>query len=393
VWNTYISIADCEICRNIPQKISREREEGEYRNFPPELGSLSSIVDIEEDTNEAYCTSFTKLLKCPQCGTYYYQNIYEDEGQHFMDPTHYEKTIHRYDPLTAMHFLEGLMVKTPGSELPPTFGALKKAFAEGTTTPPTKVTNDAFARKLDVIRIELEEFRKRYPVLIREMIDVITKRSLEWQVKMYIAESLLAHFIREGDFDQIKKLILQHKDPVIRVEMAHKLLGVATLDAPVIDLVHIPVGDRNASKNILVDKTRITQIANILFEAAYHDDVKTFEYDHGYGKSKYQEQPLRAKALYGLNLAADLVDVGFILPVIFTLISPDKWTSNRVFWLLKTMAKRRKVNAQLILAELNKLDEATKQLFAKDFDYTSLLAECKKKVQKRARVQKQKSKN
>jgi hypothetical protein len=277
VWNTYISIADCNICQNIPQKISRDREEGEYRNFPPELDKLSTIVEINEDTGEAYCTSDTKLLKCPQCGTYYYHNIFEDEGQHFMDPTCYAKTVRRYDPLTAMHFLEGIVAKAPGSTLPPTFGALKKFFADGTTTQPTEVANSALAPRTDLIRSELEEFRNRYPTLIREMIDVITTRSLEWQVKIHNAESLLAHFIREGDFDQIRNILLQHNDPVIRVEMAHKLLGVATLDAPVIDLVHVPVGNRNASKKILADKTNISQLAHILFEAALHDDVKTWK--------------------------------------------------------------------------------------------------------------------
>ncbi len=389
MWNTYISIADCNICQNIPQKISREREGGEVaQGIPPEFDRLSLVVEIIEDVDEPYTSSFTKLFKCPQCGTYYYHNLYDDDGQHFMDPTCHETTIRRYDPLTAMHFMEGFVGKAPGSALPPTFGALKKAFAEGTTTQPTGVANTALAQKVERVIVELEEFRKRYPTLIREMIDVITTRPLGWQVKMHIAESLLAHFIREGDFDQIRNTLLQHKDPVIRVEMAHKLLGVATLDAPVIDLVHVPVGDRNASKKILADKTNITQMAHILFEAALHDDVKTWEYDHGYGKSKYWEQPLRAKALYGLNLAADLVDVGFILPTIFTLISADKWMSNRIFWLLKTMAKHRKVHAQLILAELKKLDEPTKKLFAKEFEYTSLLTECKKKVQKKKSTRK-----
>ncbi len=389
--SAYISIVDCDICRNIPQKISREREGGEVaQGIPPEFDRLSLVVEIIEDVDEPYTSSVTKLFKCPQCGTYYYHNLYDDDGQHFMDPTCHETTIRRYDPITAMHFMEGFMGKAPGSALPPTFGALKKAFAEGTTTQPTGVVNTALAQKVERVTVELEEFRNRYPALIREMVDVITTRSLEWQVKMYVAESLLAHFIREGDFDQIRKVLLQHKDPVIRVEMAHKLLGVATLDAPVIDLVHVPVGDRKASKNILADKAHITEMAHILFEAALHDDVKTMEYDHGYGTSKYWEQPLRAKALYGLNLAADLVDVGFILPAIFTLISTDRWMSNRVFWLLKTMAKHEMVNAQQIQAELDKLDESLKTIFAKEFEFTSLKQECRKKIRKKKAASKKK---
>lgn len=340
------------------------------------------VLEVQEETNLAYCTSETKLLKCPRCGTYYYYNLYDDDGQHFMDPTTHETTIRRYDPLTAMHFLEGIVGNTPGT-LPPTLGRLRKVFAEGTSTPQTEVANTEIAKKIDVIRKELEELRNRYPDLVREMIDVITTRSLEWQVKMYVAETLLAHFIREGDFDQIKKVLLPHKDPVIRVEIAEKLLCVTTLDAPVIDLVHMPSNERAASKNILSDKARMTEIAHLLFEAAIYGDAKTLEYDHGYSKSKYLERPLRIKALYGLNLAADLIDVAFILPVILTLVSGDTWVSNNVFWLLRTVAKRKKVNAQLILTELGKLDETIKQQFAKSTEYTSLLAECRKKVKKK----------
>ncbi len=379
-----ISIADCDICKDLPQKIHLEQD---YRaeipqEISPQLARLTTVLVINEDTDSSYCSSVTRLLKCPQCGTYYYLNLYDDEGEHFMDPTYHDTTFRRYDPVTTMSLLESLVAMAPGDALPPTFGALKKAFSEGTTVPATEVANPELVQVAKSAAVELEELQKRLPSLIQEMIEVLMNRSLNWHVKMYITESLLIHFIQQDSFDQIMQVLLKNKDPVVRVEAADKLIGTATEDAPVTDLTHLPQMCFKASKKVLSKKKYLLEIAHILFDVALHSDEKTMDYDHGYERSKYHKLPLRYKALYTLALIAEHADIGFVLPEIFTLVSLQSVKiSNRVFELLKTLVKRQKQYAPIILAELERLDESMKQAFAKEFSYTSLIAECKGRKQ------------
>ncbi|MDP3047363.1 MAG: hypothetical protein Q8O07_07790, partial [Chloroflexota bacterium] len=106
---TYVSIADCLTCAHIPQKLSEAILCGEPKLIPPEVNGLLTVLEMEDDSTPAYCTSITRLLKCPRCGTYYYYNHYDDDGQHFMDPTSDDITVRRYDPVTTLAFLDKIV--------------------------------------------------------------------------------------------------------------------------------------------------------------------------------------------------------------------------------------------------------------------------------------------
>ena len=70
------NIADCEICKNIPQEFSSEEK------------ILKLLTVIEMKSYYDCCgTSITKLLKCPICSTYYYYNHYSEDSHY---PHHFE---------------------------------------------------------------------------------------------------------------------------------------------------------------------------------------------------------------------------------------------------------------------------------------------------------------
>ena len=126
----YSSIADCEICNRIPQKVDEDIElTGVSKLVPPEVDRLSVVVELDDENTPDYCYSITRLLKCAVCGTFYYWNRYDDDGQHFMDPTCDDITLRRYDPLSAIEFLERVLAQSTDA-LPSTFGQMKRAFAE-----------------------------------------------------------------------------------------------------------------------------------------------------------------------------------------------------------------------------------------------------------------------
>lgn len=107
--------------------------------------------EINELTTR-YSTSTTRLLKCDLCGTYYYYNHYENEGEFFMDPPSNTLALRRYDPMTAKDFLERLLY---GSEnvLPNALGQLIKAFADGNSDLTTRVAQEGLSAKLALARV------------------------------------------------------------------------------------------------------------------------------------------------------------------------------------------------------------------------------------------------
>ena len=67
----YKSIADCDICNRIPQKVAEDIVISP-KIIPPEVNRLLTVIEMEDESTHAYCTSITRLLKCPVCGTHYY---------------------------------------------------------------------------------------------------------------------------------------------------------------------------------------------------------------------------------------------------------------------------------------------------------------------------------
>jgi hypothetical protein len=370
--NAYISIADCETCKKLPQKIAHNYK-SENNNIPPEIGKLVVIIEFEDDNTPAYCTSTTRLLKCASCGSLYYYNHYDDEGQHFMDPTFDEVTIRRYNPLTAKRFLERI-VGTSSGFMPNATGQLMRAFVDGTSAQAPGITIKP--NGLESASKELHDLGELFDGVINDLISAIKTRSLDWQVKMYIIETLCAHFFNTGDLDALSTLLLDHEDPVVKVETALHVIGMATGDAPVIDIIHVPGPERAALKKQLSNKAYMRKLAEVLLDVATSDETrKTMAYDHGYGTSRYCEKSLQIAALYGLVVSAEHVDLSSFIPAIIPLLKGNN-LSRDACWVLKTIARRKSTSAQHVLDEVNAMCETRNLDLSKDPEIKKLVDEC-----------------
>jgi len=379
--NKSISIADCDICKNIPSKISADLEHGEEKEIPPEIDKLSKIVELDDDNTPAYCTSTTRLLKCPSCGCYYYYNHYDDDGQHFMDPTFDQVVIRRYNPLTAKRFLENIL-NHAGSTLPRAQGQLVKAFLDGTSPERQGIAEKVIASIADAASKELQDLDTRYDALIKDLISQLQQGPTDWETKMYIIDTLCAHFLSEGNLDAITKLLINHKDPVIRTETILFIIGMATDDAPVVDIIHVPAAERTALELLKSNKAYLRELSQILLDVAIKGEGTTLDFSK-YSKTKHVEKPLQIAALYGLVVAAGHIDLSFAIPAIVTLLPGDARLNYQACWALKSIAERSKKRAQLVLDEIAKLSDDKKQELSKDQNFTDLLAECKKRLRKK----------
>jgi hypothetical protein len=369
----YKSIVDCAICAQIPQKMAEDLQTGSRKVIPLQVDSLLTVIEFEDDDTQAYCTSTTRLLKCEVCGTYYYYNHYKDDGQHFMDPTCDEVTVRRYSPQMARQFLEGLAGLGDVS-LPNPMGAMKKAFAEGTRAPtplPERVTLDERTRSA---RRELAELNGRYSALMDELRQALQQRPLEWQIKTYATEALFHHFLVQDDWEALNSVLLEHADPVVRISVASWVIGIATGDSPVIDLVHTSRNLREMLAARISKEGRWAKLIQVLMDAALNDRGKTLEYDHGYGSSSYSTRSLRSLALYSLVVAADhqpkLMEQN--IPALMGLLGEYKSLNYQICWILRTLAEKKHA-APLILAELERLNNP--QLM-KDEDVINLVKVC-----------------
>jgi hypothetical protein len=369
------SIADCAICSRIPQKVAEDIRAGAPKIVPPEVDRLATVVELEDESTPAYCTSITRLLKCSVCGTLYYYNHYDDDGAHFMDPTCDEITVRRYDPLTAMGFLERITAGTENA-LPNTLGQLKQAFAEGTSAPTTHIAGAGLSDQVHAARQELDELRGRYDEIMHDLIEVIRHRSPDWQIKMYAVESLCHHFLSQGDWSSLSDLLLKHPDPVVRVSTARLVIGIATGDAPVTDLVHTARKLRMFLETEIATQARMDELVEVLLEVALVGSGMTFEYDHGYGSSRYSPSSTRSVALYGLVVAADhQAELAYAIPALVGMLSQDKQLNYQVCWVLRTAAKKIQC-ARAILGEIDKSNRSRKLELLRDAEVKRLVDEC-----------------
>jgi hypothetical protein len=108
----YISITDCEICRNITDV---EWVDAYFKLpdvFQVEVPKFLVILEIKKD-NGRYCEYTTRLLKCPLCSTYYYYYSSDQDWDSidFISPGLY-LTLKRYSPRGIIKFLEDLVSAT-----------------------------------------------------------------------------------------------------------------------------------------------------------------------------------------------------------------------------------------------------------------------------------------
>jgi hypothetical protein len=378
----YKSIADCEICARIPQKIAQEINAAIPNIIPPEVDRLLAVIEVEDDSTPAYCISITRLLKCPVCGTYYYYNHYDDDGQHFMDPTCDEISIRRYDPLTAMSFLERL---TAGADnaLPSSFGQLKKAFAEGTGPPTSRAAGSGQSEKDQAVQNELDELRSRYDELVTGLIDILLHRSLDGQIKAYAIESLYYHFLSQDDWGSLSAVLLKHADPVVRVSTARLVIEIATGDAPVIDLVHTTRNLRKSLEAEIAQKSHMDELVGVLLEAALSGVGTVLEYDQGFGSSKYYPTDIRYVALYGLVVAAGVkADLTYAIPALLGMLAPKQWLNKDICWVLRAYAENQTQGAQAVMSEIEKIDSLRKAALLKDAEVLRLIDVCNQQIKK-----------
>src|SRR3989338_5947087 len=337
------NIADCEICKNIPQEFSSEEK------------ILKLLTVIEMKSYYDCCgTSITKILKCPICSTYYYYNHYSEDSHY---PHHFESDsldIRRYDPVTTIKFLEGISNSAEGT-LPAPTGALKEAFAEGRQVSEPEISDKA--NLANAAKNELEVLTKRYENIIKNLIEIIKKNGINGKIKQYILEALCNHFMDKGKFKDLG-FLLDHNDPFIRVKTAHYLVGVATLDAPVTKLIHIPPELREKFK---VDFNKLIKVFfEVLSPAASAIDDPT-------------RIDIRYTAIYGLKVLAGRIKPETLkenISNILDILKEEKLEYD-VYWLLRDFIEDKKKkeekekNSKIILNEIEKLDEKRREILSK----------------------------
>jgi hypothetical protein len=375
----YVSIADCPICTRIPQKVSVDIQRSESTLVPREVNDLLTVLEIEDDSTPAYCTSVTRLLKCPKCGTHYYYNHFDDDGQHFMDPTADDITVRRYDPVTALAFLQRIAAKED-NPLPNTMGQMKRAFAECAGAPSTSVAMSKQSQAAASADTELRELRGRYDVLLDDLTRLIDRPELDWQLKRYALESLCFHFLAISDWASLSQVMLTNRDPVIRVESARLIIGLGADDAPAMDLVHAPGGMRTRLAREIAEPAHVAELTAVLLELSQSADGVTMEYDHGFGSSTYYTRSIRSSALYGLVVAAGHgTAVDAAVPVLVGMLSADKRTNAEVGWVLRAVAER-KPGARIVQDALDRLESPLKSRILGDGEVVRVLEACRAKL-------------
>lgn len=375
----YISIVDCDICAKIPQRIMRDIQHDSGDNIPVEIDKLVKLLEINEDTDQMYTSSITRILKCPNCGTYYYHNHYKDDGQHFMDPTYDEITIRRYEPKTALTFMQSLLEGKAGN-LPQALGRMSKAFLDDYAPNTPLTANLKNNPEANVLFQEIQELKERYPILIEEMTRNIQVKSMNWQIAKYILASLNSYYLLNNDWENFRKILLNHKDPIIQVEVAEGVLSIISDDAPVVDLVHIPWDYRNRFKEIF-NKDKIYELIQILLNniqipiTPTQDPVSITVLD-------YNEKPFQAKALYGLVVANDLIDISHTIPLLISLLSENVRLNYEICWVLRVFAEKKKTQSQLVFDELNKIEKEKMEMILRDKEVQQVLNVCKSKLKK-----------
>ncbi len=345
-----ISIADCELCARLPQKIDLDIEQGGPGLVPPEVGQLATVLTLEDTQEGPYCSNVTRLLKCRTCGSYYYYNRYDDDGEHFMDPTCDEVTVRRYD-LASVAILLQQAAGGGDDALPGTLGQLRKAFIEGESLPSTR-PQPYTLQEMQTARLELGDLQTRLPQVLEDLRRALLRPGLNWQIQRYAVETLCGDCFDRQDWPGLRRELLGHADPLVRLTAALLVIGIGSGDAPVVDLVHVPLRVRRYLKAELRRRGRWAELARVLLELALTCDAMTLQYEHRYDGATYVPVSVRAAALYGLLISEDHGSrLAAAIPRLAGLLLQDRALNLAVCRLLERLAKKRG-QAQLILAAL-----------------------------------------
>jgi hypothetical protein len=403
----YLSIVDCEICARIPQQFAHDIDDAYPHIIPPEAAALQRVVEMNDESTHSYCISTTLLLKCPACGTYYYHNHYDDDGEHFMDPTSDTISLRRYDAVTAREFMERIAAD-PAGAVPNAMGRLVKAFCDGADAPQTRITAAGLTETQQVMLQELAELSVRYIGLIADLEAAVQQRPLGWHIKEHVIFSLCNHYYSQADWDTPRRLLLHHPDPEVRLLTLKLVMGIGTDDAPVMDIVHACRAARAYLEAEVPKQRRLTELADLLLDLALTAKGDTLQYDHGYGKSSYGPRSLRSLALYYLVVAAgrrvDLIPaipalVGLLTPVSRPRLGPNtteaekkaahdrQWTerglNSSVCWVLRELAEKKRRAPRAIMDALEQVESKRRTRILKDENVQKLVETCEHRLGRR----------
>jgi ankyrin repeat protein len=175
----YFSLFDCEICAYLPDKKDLGRTE-----YPETFEGLEIVFD-EVTHSDRYCDDTRRIMKCKNCGTYYYQYHSIDTEDAFVGGPSISQDFMRINLVWLKRVLE--------------FISKKKE------------------------RLELE---KRYPALIEECLKMLKKKRerINPNHLKFVIESLTDYYIKKDDWEGLKKQLLQHDDAEIVLQVAKDLV-------------------------------------------------------------------------------------------------------------------------------------------------------------------------
>ena len=201
--------------------------------------------------------------------------------------------------------------------------------------------------------------------------------SHNWQIKTYLVDTLIQVFLTQDDWEALRSELLHHPDPVIRLSTAMLLIGVATGDAPVADLIDVTRKMMSASEKGITLQGRLDELAAVLVEIVFAEDSYTFEYDNGFQSSKYWHvRSHRGGVVRPGSSRRSWCRVCGIYSGAGE-PAPHRSMDHRPRLLGAAHAgKAEKENASLILAELEKISGRRKQKLMKDKHIQRLVEEC-----------------
>ncbi|NLI77511.1 MAG: hypothetical protein GX442_13845 [Candidatus Riflebacteria bacterium] len=313
------SVADCARCCAIPQQVDRDDPQIREEIAFPELDGLVTVVEARDEGSSS-ADSTTRLLQCPDCGTCYLFTHYREEGERWDDPKCHQASLRRYTPLAAIGFLERL-AGDPRDALPRPLGQMVKAFVEGSGPPATRVAQAGRDALVAKATRAVAGLRAGYDAVLDDLSRVLRMGAPNGHIQRYAVEARFDESVRRQDWEGLRRELLGHGDPVVRVTAAGLVIGIGTGDAPVTDLVHVGAGVREFLAAQVRKASRRGELFDVLLEVAGGERRAFLRFDHGYGTSRYVEWDVRDIALYylrvlggkGAALAARLGDLEDIL--------------------------------------------------------------------------------
>ncbi len=175
----YFSLFDCEICVYLPDKKDLGRTE-----YPEKFDGLEIIFD-EVSHSDRYCDDTRRILKCKNCGTYYYHYHSIDTEDAFVG-----------GPSISQDFMRINLVW------------LKRIF-------------ESISKKK-----ELAEFEKRYSGLIEECLQMLKQKREQINPNhlRFVIESLTDFYIKSENWEGLKEQLLQHDETEIILRVAKDLV-------------------------------------------------------------------------------------------------------------------------------------------------------------------------